>query len=92
MPVKSKANRAEKAAEGVIVVSAQQSRFHTEAIDPQNLKEIDIKDLTISIGGLEILDHAHLKIQNGVHYVFHARNGLGVCSTRSFAIRRTDQS
>ena len=50
-------------AEGDIVVSAQQSRFHTEANDAPTLKDIDIKDLTVAIGGLEILDHAHLKIQ-----------------------------
>lgn len=63
--------------DGTIVVSAQQSRFHTEAIDAPNLKDIDIKDLTVAIGGLELLDHAHLKIQDGVHYIFHGRNGTG---------------
>lgn len=72
-------NRANKGVDSSgIVVSAQQSRFHTEAIDPHNLKDVDIKDLTVAVGGLELLDHAHLKITNGVHYVFHGRNGLGV--------------
>lgn len=75
---KSKARLADNALDdGTIVVSAQQSRFHTEAIDAPNLKDIDLKDLTIAIGGLEILDHAHLKIQDGTHYVFHGRNGTG---------------
>ena len=63
--------------DGGITVTAQQSRFHTEAINAPTLKDIDIKDLTIAIGGLEILDHAHLKIQDGTHYVFHGRNGTG---------------
>ncbi len=62
---------------GGIVVTSQQSRFHADAIDAPSLKDVDIKDLTISIGGLEILDHARLQIQNDTHYVFHGRNGLG---------------
>jgi ATP-binding cassette, subfamily F, member 3 len=72
-----------------IVVTAQQSRFHTEAIEAPTSKDIDIKDLTIAIGGLEILDHAHLKIQDGKHYVFHGRNGTGKSTLlRALAERR----
>ena len=63
--------------QGGIVVTSQQSRFHAEAIDAPSLKDVDIKDLNISIGGFEILNHARLKIQNDTHYVFHGRNGLG---------------
>ncbi len=74
---KSRSARDAASANGDIVVSAQQSRFHTEAIDAPTLRDIDIKDLTVDIGGLEILDHAHLTIQNGVHYLFHGRNGTG---------------
>lgn len=62
---------------GGIVVTSQQSRFHADAIDAPSLKDVDIRDLTISIGGFEILDHARLQIQNDTHYVFHGRNGLG---------------
>ena len=62
---------------GGIVATSQQSRFHAEAINAPSLKDVDIKDLTISIGGLEVLDHARLQIQNDTHYVFHGRNGLG---------------
>ena len=74
---KARSTRDFSLAEGDIVVSAQQSRFHTEALDAPTLKDIDIKDLTVGIGGLEVLDHAHLKIQDGVHYLFHGRNGTG---------------
>jgi ATP-binding cassette, subfamily F, member 3 len=74
----AKSSTPKKAADdGGIVVTSQQSRFHAEAIDAPSLKDIDIKDLTISIGGLEILDHARLQLQNDTHYVFHGRNGLG---------------
>lgn len=62
---------------GGITVSSQQSRFHAEAIDAPTLKDVDVKDLTIAIGGHEILDHARLQIQHDLHYVFHGRNGLG---------------
>jgi ATP-binding cassette, subfamily F, member 3 len=87
---KSKADRGDKASDASgIVVSAQQSRFHTEAIDAPTLKDIDIKDLTVAVGGLEILDHAHLKIQDGTHYVFHGRNGTGKSTLlRALAERR----
>ena len=72
-----------------IVVTSQQSRFHTESIDAPTLKDIDIKDLTISIGGLELLDHANLRFQEGKHYVFHGRNGTGKSTVlRALAERR----
>lgn len=72
-----------------IVVTSQQSRFHTESIDAPTLKDIDIKDLTISISGLELLDHANLRVQNGKHYVFHGRNGTGKSTVlRALAERR----
>ena len=59
------------------MVSVQQSRFHADAVDAPESKEIDIKDLTLSIGSMEILEHANLRLQEGVHYVFHGRNGTG---------------
>ena len=60
-----------------IVVSVQQSRFHADAVDAPESKEVDIKDLTLSIGSMEILEHANLRIQESVHYIFHGRNGTG---------------
>ena len=60
-----------------IVVTAQQSRFHADANDPPDSKEIDIKDLTVAIGGKEVVEHANLKIREGTKYVFVGRNGTG---------------
>jgi ATPase subunit of ABC transporter with duplicated ATPase domains len=89
MPKAKSSRSATPVNDGGIVVSAQQSRFHTEDIDAPSLKDIDIKDLTIAIGGLEILDHAHLKIQDGTHYIFHGRNGTGKSTLlRALAERR----
>lgn len=89
MPKAKESRTAKSAKNEGIVVTSQQSRFHTESIDTPTLKEIDIKDLTISVGGLELLDHAHLRIQNGVHYVFHGRNGTGKSTVlRALAERR----
>lgn len=39
---------------GQITVTAQQSRFHTDAVDVPVSKEIRVKDLSISIGQREI--------------------------------------
>ncbi|KZP10488.1 ABC transporter ATP-binding protein uup-1 [Athelia psychrophila] len=63
-------------AEG-LVVTAQQSRFHVDASNIPATKEIDIKDLSISIGGREILAHAELTLRENVHYVLVGRNGVG---------------
>ena len=60
-----------------IVVTTQQSRFHADAADAPESKEVDIKDVTLSIGERELLSSAHLRIQEGVHYVFVGRNGTG---------------
>ena len=60
-----------------IVVTTQQSRFHADANDAPESKEVDIKDLTLSISNLEILSHAQLRLREGVHYVFAGRNGTG---------------
>ena len=60
-----------------ITVTTQQSRFHADAVDAPESKEIDIKDVTLTIGERELLSHAHLHIEEGAHYVFVGRNGTG---------------
>ncbi|KAG5635865.1 hypothetical protein H0H81_009848 [Sphagnurus paluster] len=60
-----------------IVVSAQQSRFHVDATDTPTSKEVDIKDLTLSIGGRDLLSHATLTLRENHHYVLAGRNGTG---------------
>lgn len=74
---------------GAIVVTSQQSRFHVDAVDAPTSKDIEVKDLTLSVGGRELLDHAHLRILDGVHYVLAGRNGTGKSSLlRALAERR----
>jgi len=63
------------APEGTIVVTAQQSRFH-EIDDPAS-KDIDVNDLTISIGQRVIVQNTRLVLKTGLRYVFVGRNGLG---------------
>jgi len=62
------------APEGTIVVTAQQ-RFH-EIDDPAS-KDIDVNDLTISIGQRVIVQNTRLVLKTGLRYVFVGRNGLG---------------
>ena len=67
----------------MLTVTAQQSRFHNEAIEGSALKEILVKDLNISIGHREILNHAEFQLQVGKHYVLVGRNGIGKSSKSS---------
>lgn len=75
--------------DGNIVVTSQQSRFHVDAVDAPTSKDIDVKDLTLAVSGRELLDHIHLRIVEGVHYVLAGRNGTGKSSLlRALAERR----
>lgn len=59
----------------MLTVTAQQSRFHTEAIEGSSLKELVVKDLNVSMGSREILSHASFQLQVGKHYLLAGRNG-----------------
>ncbi|CAG8599200.1 5832_t:CDS:2, partial [Paraglomus occultum] len=61
---------------GEIVAYAQQSRFHTETLETLN-KDIDLKDVNITIGIKELLTDARLQLKSGVHYGLIGRNGVG---------------
>ncbi|ORY88253.1 P-loop containing nucleoside triphosphate hydrolase protein [Leucosporidium creatinivorum] len=61
-----------------IKCSAQQSRFHAATLDTTT--EVDIKDLTISVGEKDLLASAHLRLKNGVRYGLVGRNGTGKSS------------
>lgn len=75
--------------DGAIVVTSQQSRYHVDAVDAPTSKDIDVKDLTLTVGGRDLLDHAHLRIVEGTHYVLAGRNGTGKSSLlRALAERR----
>lgn len=77
---KGKESAQEEGSEPVLTVMAQQSRFHTDAVDAPISKEILVKDLSISIGNKEILSHATLHLQEGRHYALVGRNGTGKSS------------
>ncbi|KAG6878920.1 hypothetical protein C0992_006612 [Termitomyces sp. T32_za158] len=74
-----------KSSEG-IVVTAQQSRFHVDAVDAPATKEVfyDIQshffhliDLTLSVGSRDLLSHTNLTLRENRHYVLVGRNGTG---------------
>lgn len=73
--VRNKKADPNSAPEGNIIVTAQQSRFHE--IDNPTFKDIDVSDLSISVGQKPILHHAKLVLKAGLRYVFAGRNGLG---------------
>ncbi|KAF3912046.1 hypothetical protein ABW21_db0201461 [Orbilia brochopaga] len=77
--VKGKASaKATSAVEaGRIIVTAQQSRFHVDADLSAASREIDIKDLSISISSRDLLQNAHLRLLEGNRYVLLGRNGTG---------------
>ncbi|GAA6024343.1 hypothetical protein JCM8202_003687 [Rhodotorula sphaerocarpa] len=54
---------------------AQQSRFWTDTLTSG--VEIDVKDVTISIGERELLSNAHVRLKEGVRYGLVGRNGTG---------------
>ena len=60
-----------------ILATSQQSRFHTETLDP-NSTDVDLKDVTISIGNNELITDSRLKLKEGIRYAL-----VGRCVTRS---------
>ncbi|SJL03676.1 related to positive effector protein GCN20 [Armillaria ostoyae] len=70
-------NKKSNTDKNTLVVTTAQSRFHVDAVDTPTSKEIDMHDLSVSIGGKDILAHANLKLQENVHYVLVGRNGIG---------------
>lgn len=75
IPKTKKAGNADVSEESKIIVTAQQSRFH-EVEDPAS-KDIEVNDLSITVGKREILQHTRLVLKAGLRYVFVGRNGLG---------------
>lgn len=77
MPISKpkKPNNRDVSEESSIVVTAQQSRFH-EVEDPAS-RDIEVNDLSITVGKREILQHTRLVLKAGLRYVFLGRNGLG---------------
>ncbi|SCZ97244.1 BZ3500_MvSof-1268-A1-R1_Chr4-2g07084 [Microbotryum saponariae] len=59
--------------------TSQQSRFHTETISSRSL-EIDIKDVTVSVGPNDLIVSSHLRLKEGKRYGLVGRNGSGKSS------------
>ncbi|KAI5891724.1 P-loop containing nucleoside triphosphate hydrolase protein [Schizophyllum commune H4-8] len=59
-----------------ITATSQTSRFHVDTLSTL-AKEIDLKDVNITVGDHEILVDAHLRLKESVHYGLVGRNGEG---------------
>ncbi|CAG8471050.1 5449_t:CDS:2, partial [Ambispora leptoticha] len=59
-----------------IFAYSQQSRFHTETLETLS-KEVDLKDVNITIGNKELLVDSRLQLKTGIHYGLIGRNGVG---------------
>jgi ABC-type molybdenum transport system ATPase subunit/photorepair protein PhrA len=62
-----------------IKATSQESRFHTESISTSS-KEIDLKDVNLFVGARQLLQDAHLRLKEGIHYGLVGRNGTGKSS------------
>ncbi|CAD6890856.1 unnamed protein product [Tilletia controversa] len=61
---------------GHITATSQETRFSIDAVENTS-QELDLKLVTISISGRELIVDAHLRIKDGIHYGLVARNGEG---------------
>ncbi|KAI0360502.1 hypothetical protein OH77DRAFT_1393750 [Trametes cingulata] len=59
-----------------IVATSQVSRFHTETLTTLS-NDIDLKDVTVTIGQRTLLSGANLRLFHGVHYGLVGQNGVG---------------
>ncbi|GAC72117.1 ATPase component of ABC transporters with duplicated ATPase domains [Moesziomyces antarcticus T-34] len=60
----------------LIQALSQESRFHLDCTDTGSL-EIDLKQVTVTLAGRDLLSDAHLRFKAGVHYGLVGRNGTG---------------
>lgn len=51
-----------------IIATSQQSRFHTATQESTTNTEIDLHDVSISVGDVDLLVDAHVRLKNGVRY------------------------
>ncbi|KAL7284072.1 hypothetical protein ACG7TL_001349 [Trametes sanguinea] len=59
-----------------IVATSQVSRFHSETLTTLS-NDIDLKDVTVTIGTRTLLSGANLRLFQGVHYGLVGQNGVG---------------
>ncbi|KAJ1722735.1 hypothetical protein LPJ53_002872 [Coemansia erecta] len=78
-PPKSKTKAKNKPAESqmpTVQAYSQQSRFHNETVTTLS-KDIDLKDVNVTVGDHELLVDARLWLKAGCHYGMVGRNGAG---------------
>ncbi|KAG9075929.1 hypothetical protein FS749_012341, partial [Ceratobasidium sp. UAMH 11750] len=76
MASKSKVSKVAKTSATKIVATSQTSRFHVDTLTTLS-KEIDLRQVNISIGNRDILVDAHLRLKANVRYGLVGRNGQG---------------
>ncbi|KAJ9480246.1 putative Protein GCN20 (putative) [Pseudozyma hubeiensis] len=59
-----------------ITALSQESRFYLDCTDTSSL-EIDLRNVTLTLAGRELLTDAHLRIKPNTHYGLVGRNGSG---------------
>ncbi|KAI0371233.1 hypothetical protein BV20DRAFT_1120652 [Pilatotrama ljubarskyi] len=59
-----------------IVATSQVSRFHAETLTTLS-NDIDLKDVSVTIGSRTLLSGANLRLFRGVHYGLIGQNGVG---------------
>lgn len=60
----------------VIQAYSQQSRFHNETLSTLS-KDVDLKQVNVSIGDRDLLEDSRLWFKAGTHYGLVGRNGAG---------------
>jgi ATP-binding cassette, subfamily F, member 3 len=61
-----------------IICTSQQSRFHTETLDATT--EVDLYDVSISIGQKDLIESSHLRLKSGVRYALVGRYVCRSCT------------
>lgn len=60
----------------LIQALSQESRFHLDCTDTGSL-EIDLKSVTLTLAGRDLISDAHLRLKAGMRYGLVGRNGTG---------------
>lgn len=70
----------QKLSQPLITATAQQSRFHSATFDAGANLDLELLDVTLTIGGLDVLEGANMVLRSGVRYGLTGRNGCGKSS------------
>jgi ATPase subunit of ABC transporter with duplicated ATPase domains len=73
---RKKKDTAAAEAKPIIMAYSQQSRFHSATVTTLS-KEVDLRDVNVSVGDAELLVDTRLCLKAGTHYGLVGRNGTG---------------